>query len=149
MVFLGYGFSSSYEKMRPFFFSKKATVFFPLEDFACKKYSNRVASLCTPRAHHHRFFYIRYDDHHHHHRGGDDDDDDDDEEHRAPRETFTGAEQRGAQRLDPVSDSRSEIEMSWKNVRFSRPRTDDNDRRGREEDGGKRRRRKSGDAEKR
>ena len=109
-------------------------------------------SFCTTRAHHHRFFYIRYDDHHHHHRGGDDDDDDDDdddEEHRAPRETFTGAEQRGAQRLDPVSDSRSEIEMSWKNVRFSRPRTDDNDRRGREEDGGKRRRRKSGDAEKR
>ena len=71
------------------------------------------------------------------------------EDHRPPRETFTGAEQRGAQKLDPVSDSRSEIEMFWKNVRFSRPRQDENDRRGREEDGGKRRRRKSGDAEKR
>ena len=44
MVFLGYGFSSSYEKMRPFFFSKKATVFFPL-DFACKKYSSGIIAF--------------------------------------------------------------------------------------------------------
>jgi hypothetical protein len=141
VFFWGSRFSSR-EKRRPFFFLDS---FFSL-DFAFKKYSSVIFCI---RAHQNRFFYIRYDDHHHHHHRGGGDDDDDDEEHRAPRETFTGAEQRGAQALDPVSDSRSEIEMSWKNVRFSRPRTDENDRRGREEDGGKRRRRKSGDAEKR